>query len=407
MNKEELYNIGLEFKADKNNNKYIEMFKTSKPTWEHLNNYYGKPFKTGENFRQFVKQRQAKEGTLNKIEIVRDEQTEKKLDQIREIVGEIDIKTQQLRDQRRKLNALKRDFIKSISIAEEIKDYLKENCTIIIPEYCRSPLVSDPDSTYEMIIHITDWHIGYIINNCKGNYYNWEIANDRVNILISECYKYIKLYNITKVTVVNTGDVIEHTYMRSNQSQYCEFPQSDQINKAIQLIYRFLCALSKYANVEYDSVHGNHDRFNGDKTANLDGDNAEVIIREQLQAYVELSNNKRVTIINRKHTDKEIVKNITGLMCKFMHGQDSTKDGKKAIKNEISVDNQFYDVLFKGHLHNFNIESENHGRYIIYTGCLSGYNDYSSTFGCATYASQTICIVNNGEIELIKDVILQ
>jgi predicted phosphodiesterase len=404
LNKDELYKIGLDFKL--NRDKYKSLFNKKEPTWNDLNTYYKLPFPSGEAFRSFVKKRQSKDGTLKKQEIVRDEKVENKLNQVREIVGELDIKKQQIRDQNRQLTSLKKDFIKSISIAEDIKDYLAENCTIVIPEYCQSPLKSN--GKYEMIVHIADWHIGYVIDDCKGNYYNWEIANQRIDKLISECYKYIEMYDVSKIYVVNTGDVIEHTYMRNNQSQFCEFPQSKQINKAIQIIYRFLCSLCKYANVEYDSIYGNHDRFNGDKNANLDGDNAEVIIREQIKTYKELSNNERLTVVDRKHTDKAIVKDVNGLLCKFLHGEDSSKDGKKAIKNEISVDNQLYDILFKGHLHNFNIESENHGRYVVYTGCLSGFNDYSVRFSCATYASQTICIVDdNGKIEMIKDVVLQ
>lgn len=404
MTKDELYIVGVDFKNDRD--KYKQILNTKNPSWNDLNKYQGYPFATGEHYRQFVKKRQDKDGTLRKLEVVKDEVVEKKLDQVRIIVGELDIKKQQIRDQNRQLNSLKRDFIKSISIAEDIKDYLADNCTIIIPDYCKTPLNSS--SKYEMILHITDFHIGYVIDDCKGNYYNWDIANQRIDKLISECYKYIEMYNINKVYVINTGDVIEQSYMRKNQSQFCEFTQAEQINKAIQIIYRLLCDLCKYTNVEYDSIYGNHDRMNGDKTANLDGDNAEVIIREQLHTYTELSGNKRLKIVNRKHTDKEIAKEINGLKCKFVHGEDSTKDGKRAIKNEISVDNQLYDILFKGHLHNFNVESENHGRYIIYTGCLSGFNDYSVRFGCSTYASQTICIVdNNGKVELIKDVVLQ
>ena len=155
-------------------------------------------------------------------------------------------------------------------------------------------------------------------------------------------------------------------------------------------------------------IYGNHDRANGDFTANLDGDNAEVIIREQIATYIELSSNKRVTIIPRKHTDYEIIKIINGLKCKFIHG-DKTKerDDKKLIKQEISLDNEFYDIIFKGHYHNFGITSENHGRYVVSTGCLSGYNDYSVHFGCATQASQTIAVLRDGCVELIKDILLK
>ena len=68
------------------------------------------------------------------------------------------------------------------------------------------------------------------------------------------------------------------------------------------------------------------------------------------------------------------------------------------------MDNEFFDVYVEGHFHNFRCLSENHGRYIITNGCLQGFNDYSTRFGCATCASQTAMIVENGKVELIKDI---
>lgn len=327
------------------------------------------------------------------------------LDKIRNTIGELDIKKQEVRNKTNELNKIKREFVKSISLADELKDYMKENCSIVIPEYCYNPV--DENSQYEMIVHITDWHIGYMIDDCKGNYFNWEIANKRIDKFINEIYKYIEMYNIKKIYVMNSGDMIEHISMRKNQSQFCEFYQAEQINKAIELIYRFLVALCKYCDVEYDSIYGNHDRMNGEKDANLDGDNADVIIREQIKTYKELSNNNRLYVVSRRHTDKEIVKNIKNIKTKFIHGEYKSTDGKQLMKNEMSVDNEFYDIIFKGHLHNFKLESENNGRYVVSTGCLSGYNDYSLRFYCSSYASQTICIVGDNGIELIKDVQLQ
>jgi len=124
MSKNELYTIGVDFKN--NRNKYKTLLNTNKPSWSDLNNFYELPFPTGEAYRQFIKKRQGKDGTLKKQEVIRDIIVEKKLDQVREIVGELDIKKQQIRDQNRQLNALKKDFIKSVSVAEDIKDYLSE-----------------------------------------------------------------------------------------------------------------------------------------------------------------------------------------------------------------------------------------------------------------------------------------
>ena len=321
----------------------------------------------------------------------------------REIVGEQLLLKKQLQAERRDINKFKNEFVKSISIAEELAEIQeREGFTVNVPEYCH--ISNNEHSQYQMIVHITDWHIGYVIGNCKGNKYNYEIANRRIDKFISEIKKYIKLYDIKEIKVISTGDMIEQVYLRKNQSQFCEFNQSEQINAVIKLLFRFLIQISEGCNVEYDSVHGNHDRTNGDRTANLDGDNAETIIREQLANLVEIGNIKNIKIVDRPHTDTEIVKEVNGILLKAKHGCNSIKDDKMQLKADISMDEEFYDLLLKGHEHNFRVISENKGRYIVSSACLSGFNDYSTSFGASSDASQTIIVVSEGEIELIKDV---
>jgi hypothetical protein len=350
-------------------------------------------------------------GILEKIDedVMQQITPKSQLEKARQLIGEQYIIKRQIQTDKAELKKLSNNFVKSISIVEELSNILEENdFTVNIPEYCKHEIEIDKNDKYKMIVHITDWHIGYIIDDCKGNHFNWDIANQRINKLIDECRKYIKLYNIKQIYVFDTGDAIEHTYMRKNQSQFCEFSQSEQINKAIEIIYRFIVALCSDCNVIYDSIYGNHDRMNGDASANLDGDNAETIIREQLYKYKELSKNERLIVVQRKHTDKEIIKVINNKTCKFIHGSFNNfggkKDDRQRLKDEISMDNEFYDILFKGHEHNFRLISENNGRYIISTGCLSGYNDYSVNFYCTTSPSQTIVILDENKIELIKDV---
>jgi len=325
------------------------------------------------------------------------------LSKAKDLLGEQYIVKKQLQSEKTQINNFKKGFVKSISIAEELAEIQRnEGFQVIVPQYCYEKL--NKISQYEMIVNISDWHIGYVINDCKGNKYNWEIANQRIDQFIKEIHTYIQMYNIAKIYVINTGDVIEQVYMRKNQSQFCEFNQSEQINHAIKLIFRFLVALAEFCDVEYDSVYGNHCRMNGDLTANLDGDNAETIIREQIMNLVEIGKIKRISVIDRPHTDKEIVKEVNGILIKAKHGDKSIKDDKAQLKADISMDENFYDLLIKGHEHNFRCVSENKGRYIVSTGCLSGFNDYSANFGCATVASQTIIIVDEGRVELVKDV---
>ena len=328
------------------------------------------------------------------------------LSKVRDLVGQEYIIKKQISKDRQDINKFRNEFVKSVSIAEELAEVQRaEGFKVDVPEYCS--VEQDSFGGYAMILHITDWHIGYIIDNCKGNYYNYAIANERVNTLIDAVNKFCAIYSIKRIYVINTGDMIEHVSMRKNQSQFTEMNQAEQVNAAIKLIFRLLVQISKDRNVEYDSVYGNHDRSNGDKTANLDGDNAETIIREQLENLVTIGEIKNIYVVNRRHTDKEIIKEINGVMIKAKHGEGCIKDDRAQLKADISMDEEFYDILLKGHEHNFRCVSENRGRYIVSTGCVSGWNSYSQNFGCATNASQTIIILGDGEVELIKDVMLQ
>lgn len=329
---------------------------------------------------------------------------------LRSKIGEFDIKKRQLQIERNGLNKLKRNLIPSISVADEIAQFMVDsNMEINIPEYMFTP-IDEIESEYEMIVQLSDLHIGYVIDNCKGNYFNWEVANKRIDRFIDEINKNVKLYGINKIYVVGTGDFIEHSYMRKNQSQFCEFAQSEQINKAIEIIYRFLVALCGMdCNVVYTSIAGNHDRSGGDAKANLKGDNADVIIARQIKKYNEIASlgeKTRLTVIENDPFEDEVFLEINGTKHKFIHGDGKFKNGDKLIKSEMSMDDDSY-TLWRGHYHNFNVTSENNGRYIITSGCLSGYNDYSRGFGCQTSASQTIGIIGDGAIEVIKDIQLQ
>lgn len=325
------------------------------------------------------------------------------LEKAREIVGEEYLIRRQTQNDKLTINRFKRDMVKSITIAEELAAYQSENGFFVhVPDYTFTPITDK--SKNAMICNISDWHIGYEIIDCRGNYYNWKIANDRIDEYIYECKKYIDMYGINNIFVINTGDIIEGTYMRDTQSESCEFLQSEQINKAIELIFRLLVALSEKCNVIYAGLTGNHDRMSGDKKKNLDGDNANVIVNEQIKTWVKLSKTERVSVIDTKYNDKEIVLNINGLNCKFIHGHEVPKIDNNTLSNMISCDNEFYDLLFMGHWHNYMCRFENNGRYVVTTGCLSGYNDYSRAFYCATKASQTICVLGDRKVELIKNV---
>lgn len=333
-----------------------------------------------------------------------------KLDEVRDIIGELDIKKSEIRNANSKLNKIKKEFIRSIELANDIKEYWDENdFKLIVNNYIIKPVENAGNKA--MILQLSDWHIGLIIDNCKNNSFNLKIAKQRINKLMDEVHKYIELYDMEKIYVVSTGDLIEHCYMRANQHQNVEFYQSEQISETQRLIMDILVNLSKVCYVEFSGISGNHDRSMGDKNISAKNDNANTSILKGIQDIMTYCDNdllkERLTINTDGLTSLELYKEICGVKCKFIHGDERIKDGKQLIQTDISMNEDFLDVLFRGHWHNFKMESENNGRYIITSGCLSGYNDYSTKFGCGTLASQTICIVQDGKIELIKDIQLQ
>ena len=65
--KDELYIIGVDFKN--NRDKYKKILNTKNPSWNDLNEYQENFFKTGEHYRQFIKKRQDRDGTLKKLSV--------------------------------------------------------------------------------------------------------------------------------------------------------------------------------------------------------------------------------------------------------------------------------------------------------------------------------------------------
>ena len=199
--------------------------------------------------------------------------------------------------------------------------------------------------------------------------------------------------------------------MRENQSYECEFDLSHQIVYATKLLYSFSAELSQLdggKNINIVSVGGNHNRLSSQKDSNIEGDEANVIVVEMLKDFKELSNNNRITINDTDYKDNSSEFEINGMLFKVIHGDNRVDKNKKLYDSEYSITDNKYKAIFRGHDHNFNVLSQNNGGYVITCGCLFGYNPYSvKKIGCSTNASQTLVVVGQDDIELIKDVNLQ
>lgn len=340
-------------------------------------------------------------------EVLENNTPKNKMDEIKQLIGELDVKTQIARNKENKLRSLSRKFIKTIEISNDIKQCIIENTNMPIINGDRIEISNDN----KLIVHCGDWHIGYVINGYKGNYYNYEIAKKRLGKLKEEIRKTCKLYNINKIYLVHCGDHIENTYMRENQSYECEMDLSHQIVCASKLLYMFATELSQLdegKNVDIISVGGNHNRLAKNKECNIEGDNVNVIIVENLKTFNELTKNNRINILDVDYKDDSGEFEVNGVNVVVIHGDNRIVDEKKLFDSESTINNTKYKLILRGHFHNFNVSSQNDGGYIVTCGSLFGYNPYSvKKMGCTTNASQTLIVVGENDVEMIKDVNLQ
>lgn len=329
------------------------------------------------------------------------------LDMIINEIGELEAKKQIVRNETSQLKKFKKDFIKAKQISDDISQQIIDSMKDVIQD-CSDYERYNSYNDNMMIICVSDWHIGYVINNFKDNNYNYDIAKERLEKLLEEVKKEIDRYNITEATIVNCGDIIENAYMRENQSYECEFNLSEQIAKAIRLFWWFISKISEWCNVNVITVGGNHSRATTLKTANIEGDNSNIIIKDQLELLTEVSNNKRITISDIDYIDDSGVFEWCNKKYKVLHGDNRMTDRKKLYDSECSMDNCRYEAIIMGHYHNFNVVSQNNGAKVITCGCLFGYNPYSvKKMGATTNASQEILILNEDGVDIIKDVNLQ
>lgn len=157
-------------------------------------------------------------GYLDAIEALKGKKEVKsKLSEITEAIGELDVKKQIVKNKTNQLGRIKRDLIKNVEIAEDIKDYIDnevENFNRLNYE------VITEESDNVLVVGVSDWHVGYVIDNYKGNSYNYKIAEKRLSKLLSEIHKEVRKNNVKKVIVLQAGDLTEGVYMRKKPIIY-------------------------------------------------------------------------------------------------------------------------------------------------------------------------------------------
>lgn len=350
-----------------------------------------------ERYRVMIKNYQKKIGKLPTAPTHADMIADNKLESLRELVGDMAWEKQENQGVLRKLNKTKRELIDYGLFTQEVTNTIREVLSDMEFNFTYKPVTN---GNSRMIAVFTDWHLGALVN-VNGNEYNYEIAVSRINEALSKIYEIAIKNNVKQIDVVYCGDMLEHAYMRASQAYHAEFPVSEQMTRGGKLLVQVLTELAKHFVVTYQGISGNHDRMNGDKNNNIDGDTGMVVVNQIVKTYIETVGLGSLFYIEPHSPFSAQILNINGRNIKLVHGDLEKKADKGKLADHSSRDGVIYDAIVMGHFHHFEIIEVGDDKFEILIGSIKGSDDYSKKLGLASAPSQGAILVHeDGEIKV-------
>lgn len=255
----------------------------------------------------------------------------------------------------------------------------------------------------ELVVLLSDTHIGYQFKDSKTGGYNFEILKERIQHFVNKTVKEILERDIRNVTIYFVGDLIEHVSMRNvNQAFDTEFTLSEQITKGTRLLIDVIQQISEVTegNLKFGMIGGNHDRLQGNKNEKIYNDNVAYIVLDTLINLQELELFNGIEIIDNRDDVYTIEDQVCGKNIIVNHG-DTLKGNVNHIPKFIK--DQVFDILITGHVHHLKVKQEDYTRQHITVGSTIGYNTYSKELNLSrTAPSQQLLFLehNSEDIEL-------
>lgn len=251
------------------------------------------------------------------------------------------------------------------------------------------------NSDNDLLVMLTDWHIGQTFNNAFGSY-NTDLARDRLNTLLNAVLQIRDRHDSEKCYVFFGGDSISGNIHKSIQVTNRE-NVIDQVKIATDLLTSFcyrLCA--EFSEVYLAEVSGNHSRIDKKDDALHD---------ERLDELISWITTKSLSHVNNFHSlnhrkfDIGIVDiPIRGKTYIGVHGDYDTYN-KTGVSNLCMMLGFKPDYILYGHLHTCAID-ETSGVKMIRSGSLSGSGDqYTLEKRLSGKPSQMVCVCTSKGVD--------
>lgn len=240
------------------------------------------------------------------------------------------------------------------------------------------------NSSKEGILQISDWHYGIVIDNVL-NKYDTEVARQRVEQLLNYVKAYCREQCISKLHVVNLGDMIAgriHLQLRLN-SRIDVVTQTIEVS---ELLAQFLNALGEDVSIDYYDTLDNHSRLEPKREDAL---NLESLAR-MIPWYLLSRNIKNVTIHNNVISPDIVKFECLGHTILGVHGD---KDPVTTLVPKLPVFiKEQPDLILSAHNHHFRCEEVNE-IIVLSNSSIMGTDDYAFDKRLSAKPSQNLIFV--------------
>ena len=308
---------------------------------------------------------------------------------------------QRLRDERTQYGK----YVRDESRFEQRLDHLEN---LICEQSASKHHFIDNDYVYEsiyrseMVLLLSDWHIGLEFRNEFGSF-NSDIAADRLQELMNAVLRIKERHGCRMITVAALGDMISgairQTIQVANRENVIE-----QIVKASEMLSDFLATLTyAFEKVNFISIAGNHSRLEPSKEKACKDERLDDLIGW----YVKAALSKAPNFNARMVVDNTITElSVCGKSFYFAHGDHDVPTQAGISKLAFMLGEIPYAVCI-AHRH-FPMMTEVNGVKVIQNGSLCGSgDDHTIEMRLSGKASQTILVCNENGIECYYPVQLE
>ncbi len=237
----------------------------------------------------------------------------------------------------------------------------------------------------------TDFEIRGLYNEIL-NAYSPEIFEERMWDLLNQTIEIIQKEQITKLNVFSMGDFSDGI-LRCGQLMKLKYGVIEGTIKYADFICNWLNELSKYTNIEFQMVAGNHSelRMLGQPKGTFKNENTALFVHEIIATRLNNNPNFNMT----KNPTGLIFANICNYNILGIHGEVRSMDN--AIKDFSKTYHTNIDFLLAGHLHHSKSETIGVNSEVINIPSIIGVDDYSMSLNKTSNSGATLLVFEEGK----------